>query len=186
MPYEPAGFLQAGGNESHRDQQRLHDVPCGGGKHGHGFLRCDAAAAGIRTHSQQRGLRDMPRIDVQVRSRHADEPHASRRDSVRDLPRDRQELHRRDDRDASDSGTGCGGASTHRRLRGLAIRRRCRSRPARVTGKPANHIPTTQTCTLCHTSLRLVQTGGDEPRRHRQRLHDVPRRRRQREQRSSA
>ncbi len=93
VPRQPAGVVQAGGDEPQRDQQRLHDVSCGGGG-GDAVLRGDAAAAGGGAYPDQRRLRDLSQLDGQVRSGYGDEP---RRDQhgMCDLSRQRQELRRR-------------------------------------------------------------------------------------------
>ena len=84
------------------------------------------------------------------RSRHANEPHAGGGNAVRDLPRTGKSFtgvaivtRPTAAQDAAHPPTGdCGTCHSS-----------TTSFTTGVTGKPANHIPTIQACTLCHTSL---------------------------------
>ena len=86
------------------------------------------------------------------------------RDRVRDLPRNRQDLVRRDHRDPADRGAG------RRITRPRGDCGTCHSSTtsftAGVTTKPANHIPTTQACALCHTTPGNYAVATHESHRH--------------------
>ncbi len=143
------------------------------GATGTAFFGVTPLPQGCGSHPDQRGLRDLSRVDVQVRSRHADEPHAGGGNAVRDLSRDGQELHRRDHRHAADGGTGCG-ASADRRLRDLPqLDHLVHDRSDRQAGE--SHSDDAGVHAVSHEPAGLLQAGGDEPRRHQQRLHDVSR-----------
>ena len=82
--------------------------------------------------------------------------HAGDQRRLRDLPRERQEFRRCEDRHATDARTRSE-SSCHGRLRNMSHSTTSFAR--RDAGKPANHIPTSQACTLCHANPPSYKPG---------------------------
>ncbi len=91
LPHQPEQS-GTGGNEPHRYHQWLRDLPRGE-CHRDRLHRCHAVAARNGTPPDDRRLRDLSQVDDELR-RHVDEPQRHHR-RLRDLPRHRQEFHRR-------------------------------------------------------------------------------------------
>ena len=123
---------------------------------GKSFFGVTVSAAGNAHPDRRRRLRDLPyRRQVHQLRRHGDEPCPGGGNQLRHLSRDRQELLRRDHRDPAHAGPGSEPSDRP------AIAAAATPRPpfSGAVGKPPNHIPTTQPCTLCHSNPNNYTVG---------------------------